>query len=50
MDGEPAAARTGRLEWRVGEGDTAAGFGPGLPAAASTPHIVGAFLSGPPSY
>jgi predicted thioesterase len=33
--------RTGRLERVVSDADTAAGFGPGLPAAASTPFLLG---------
>jgi fluoroacetyl-CoA thioesterase len=42
MDGDPAPApRTERLERIVTDADTAAGFGPGLPAAASTPFILG---------
>lgn len=46
MDGDQApeaapAQRTERLERVVTDADTAAGFGPGLPAAASTPFILG---------
>jgi fluoroacetyl-CoA thioesterase len=39
--GAAPAQRTERLERVVTDADTAAGFGPGLPAAASTPFILG---------
>ena len=46
MDGDPVPAaapaqRTERLERVVTDADTAAGFGANLPAAASTPFILG---------